>query len=128
MFQSITIIGNLGSDPEQRFLPNGTPVTSFSVAVNRTWKDANGQPQSKATWFKVTCWRKLAETTAQYLSKGSKVLIVGEMEAARAYTDKSGNPAAQLELTANQVKFLSTKGENGQVGPESLDEVEALPF
>lgn len=127
MFSSTTIVGNLGSSPEQRFLPNGTPVTSFSVAVNKVWKDTNGETKQKACWYKVTCWRKLAETTAQYLTKGSRVLIVGEMEAARAYTDKSGNPAAQLELTAHTVKFLSSKGEAGQE-PESMGDVDPMPF
>jgi single-strand DNA-binding protein len=127
LFQQTVIIGNLGNSPEQRYLPNGTPVTSFSVAVNRTWKDANGATQTKATWFKVSCFRKLAETTAQYLTKGSRVLIVGEMEAARAYTDKSGNPAAQLELTASTVKFLSSKSD-GQGAPGSMDDVDPMAF
>lgn len=113
MYQSITLVGNLGSEPESRYLPAGDMVTTFSVAVNKTWKDASGQTQSKATWFRVSAWRKLGETASQYLKKGMKVLIVGEMQPARAYTDKNGQPAAQLELTADTIRFLDSKGENG---------------
>lgn len=113
MFQQIILIGNLGSDPEMRYTPSGVPVTSFSLAVNRKWTGQDGQPQEKTTWFRVTAWRKLAETTSQYLTKGSKALVVGELEEARTYTDRNGNTQVSIEITAQNVRFLSGRGEGG---------------
>ena len=75
MWQKITIVGNLGSDPEMRYTPSGVPVTSFSVAVNRKVKLQDGSLQDKTTWFRVTAWRQLAETCSQYLSKGRMVPV-----------------------------------------------------
>ena len=80
MYQQITLIGNLGRDPEMRYTPTGLPVTSFTMAVSRNWVGQDGQRQEKTIWFRVTAWRKLAETASQYLRKGSKVLVVGELE------------------------------------------------
>lgn len=111
MYFTTTIVGHLGHDPEMRYTPAGVPVTSFSVATSRRWTNAAGEPQEKTTWVRITCWRKLAELTAQYLTKGRLVLVEGEVEA-RAYTDRNGENRASLELTANTVKFLS-KPANG---------------
>ncbi|MBN1310623.1 MAG: single-stranded DNA-binding protein [Anaerolineae bacterium] len=105
MFQQCIIIGNLGSDPEMRYTPDGTPVTSFRVAVNRKWTSADGNQTEKTWWFRVTCWRRLAETTNQYLKKGRQVMVVGEIDAS-AWTDQEGQPRAALELTARDVRFL----------------------
>ena len=76
MYQQITLIGNLGRDPEMRYTPSGQPVTNFSVAVTRAWVGQDGQRQEKTVWFRVTAWRKLAEQASQYLTKGSKVLRI----------------------------------------------------
>jgi len=111
MYQQIMLIGNLGNDPEMRYTPSGVPVASFSLAVNRTWTGQDGQRQDKTTWFRVTTWRKQAEIVSQYLTKGSKVMIVGEIEEARPYTDRDGNQRASLEVTAQTVKFLSGRGD-----------------
>jgi single-strand DNA-binding protein len=116
MYQQITLIGNLGADPEMRYTPNGLPVTSFRMAVSRNWTGQDGQRQEKTVWFRVTAWRKLAETASQYLTKGSKVLVVGEMEDPNAYIDKDGKPRASLEVTASTIRFLSTRGEAGAAG------------
>ncbi len=113
MYQKTIVIGHLGRDPEMRYTPAGAPVTSFSVATTRKWTNANGEPQEKTTWFRVTCWRKLAELTAQYLQKGRLVLVEGDVDAS-AWTDKEGNPRASLELTATNVKFLGGRGEGGE--------------
>ena len=112
MYQSCTLIGNLGNDPESRFTPSGVPVATFSLAVNKEWTTDAGK-QSKTTWFRVTTWRKQAEIVGQYLHKGSKVMVVGEVEEARAFTDRDGNNRASLEFTANVVKFLDGKGNIG---------------
>ena len=79
MYQSITIIGRLGRDPEMRYLPNGDPVTSFSVATDRGWTDKNGQKQKETTWFRVSVFGKQAENTNTYLSKGKMVLVEGRL-------------------------------------------------
>lgn len=113
MYQQITLIGNLGRDPEMRYTPTGLPVTSFTMAVSRNWVGQDGQRQEKTIWFRVTAWRKLAETASQYLTKGSKVLVVGELEEPNAYIDREGQARASLEVTAQTIRFLSTRGEGG---------------
>ncbi len=122
MYQQITLIGNLGNEPELRYTPSGVPVASFNLAVKKSWSDSEGGKQEKTTWFRVTAWRKLAEIAGQHLLKGKQVLIVGEMEDARAFTDKEGNNRASLEVTAQTIKFLGTKdtGSNTPV-PASAD-------
>jgi single-strand DNA-binding protein len=118
MYQNTTIIGHLGRDPEMRYTPDGTPVTSFSVATNRKWTNAEGQLQERTTWFRVTTWRKLAETCNQYLTKGQLVLVVGDVGAS-AWSDKtSGEPRATLELRARIVRFLSARGETVEAAAE----------
>ncbi len=120
MYQQITLMGNLGNDPEMRYTPSGVPVASFSLAVNKTWTGQDGQKQDKTTWFRVTTWRKTAEIVSQYLNKGSKVLVVGELEEARTWTDRDGNQRASLEVTAQTVKFLSGRGDvSGASEPSS---------
>ncbi|NDJ34668.1 MAG: single-stranded DNA-binding protein [Chloroflexi bacterium] len=109
MYQQTIIVGNLGRDPEMRYTNDGTPVTSFTVAVNRRWTTADGRKGEKTTWFKVSCWRRLAETTYQYLKKGRQVMVVGEVEAS-AYTSRDGQARASLEITAREVKFLQGGG------------------
>jgi len=119
MYQQITLVGNLGSDPEMRYTPSGVPVASFSLAVNKTWTGQDGQKQDKTTWFRVTTWRKTAEIVSQYLNKGSKVLVIGELEDARTWTDRDGNHRASLEVTAQTVRFLSGRGDNMAAAAES---------
>lgn len=137
MFAQFIIIGNLGSNPEMRYTPNGKPVTSFSVAVNRKWGGDN--PGEETTWFRVTCWGKLAEVTNQYLEKGRQVMVVADRIEASAYTDKkTGEPKASLEITAREVKFLGGRGESdgdeprgsapNPYLPSSPEDEEDLPF
>jgi single-strand DNA-binding protein len=111
MYQQVMIVGNVGRDPELRYLQNGVAVCDFSVAVNKRYT-SGGEQRDETTWFRVTCWRQLAETVNQYLSKGRQVMVIGEVKAT-AYQDKSGQPAATLELTAQTVKFLGGRGEGG---------------
>jgi single-strand DNA-binding protein len=130
MFQQCIIVGNVGKDPEMRYTPDGTPVTSFTVAVNRKWTSGDGGQGEKTWWFKVSCWRKLAETTNQYLKKGRQVMVIGEIDAS-AWTDQEGKPRASLDLTARDVRFLGTRegggsGE-GSSAPVAHDE-EDIPF
>ena len=128
MYQRIILIGRLGRDPESRFLPDGTPVTTFSVATDRRWTDANGQQQSKTVWFRVMAWRRLAETCNQYLSKGQLVMVEGDVQEPKPYQGKDGTWRASLDVTARSVQFLSSKGErqaedaggDGDTGEESI--------
>ena len=115
MYQKTIVVGHLGRDPEMRYTQSGVPVTSFSIATTRKWSSASGEQQEKTTWFRVTCWRKLAELTAQYLKKGRLVLVEGDIEAS-AFTDREGNARASLELTATNIKFLGGRGEGGEGG------------
>ncbi len=133
MYQSIVLIGNVGNDPEMRLTNSGVPVTSFSMAVNKTWTK-DGQKQSKSTWFRISVWRGQAEAVATYLKKGSKVMVVGEIEEARAFTDKSGNNRASLEVTASLVKFLDGKDNGDASGAHEMaaaalsDDGHEIPF
>lgn len=114
MYQQTIIIGNVGRDPELRYTGSGVAVCDFSVAVNKRYT-VNGEKREETTWFRVTCWRQLAETVAQYVRRGRQVMVIGEVRAS-AYADKSGQPAATLELTANDVRFLGGRDEAGGQG------------
>jgi single-strand DNA-binding protein len=113
MYQRIVIIGRLGRDPEMRYTAQGTPVTNFSVATDRVWTDPNGQRQERTVWFRVSAWRRLAETCNQYLSKGRLVMVEGELQEPTPYQGRDGEWRASLEITARDVKFLSGRGEAG---------------
>ena len=101
----LTIIGNLTKTPEQRTTQSGIPVTTFTVAVNRR-RQQEGQPE--ADFFRVTAWRGLAETCGKYLDKGRKVCVVGPVSIS-TYTGSDGQARANLEVTAEDVEFLSPK-------------------
>lgn len=126
MYQRTIVVGYLGSDPEMRYTPDGIPVTNFSVATTRRWTDAEGQPQEKTTWFRVSAWRKLAETCNQFLSKGRLVLVDGDIDAS-AWIGNDGQARARLELTARTVKFLGKREERAALPEEEIPE-EEIPF
>ena len=108
------IVGNVGRDPETRLLPSGVQVTSFSVAVSKRWNDRNTNEQKeKTTWYRVTCWRNLAEIANNYVKKGTQIMVVGNVEV-RAYTDNSGQPQASLDLTADTFQLLGSRDGQGQ--------------
>ena len=119
MYQQIIIVGNLGSDPEMRYMPDGTAVTNFSVATNRKWTDGQGNPQEEACWFRVSAWGRQAETTNQYLAKGSKVLVEGQLRpdpatgGPRIWTRSSdGTVRTSYEIQASTVRFLSGRDDD----------------
>lgn len=133
MYQQLTLIGHLGGDPTMRYTPDGTAVTSFRVATNRRWRAQDGTTQEKTVWFSVTAWRRLAETCNQFLTKGQRVLVVGELEEPSTWTDREGGTRASLEVRARHVEFLSTRAEAQGVapGPEQpgeRGEEEDMPF
>jgi len=132
MYQHTVIVGNLGRDPEMRYTQSGVAVTSFSVAVNRKWTNQDGTPGEKTTWFRVSAWRKLAETCNQYLSKGRLVLVEGEVSASAWTPQDGGDPRASLELNARNVKFLGGREAAAYDDPQAArgEEIaeEAIPF
>ncbi|MBL8057153.1 MAG: single-stranded DNA-binding protein [Anaerolineales bacterium] len=141
MYHKVTLIGNLGRDPEMRYLPSGQAVTSFSVATSEKWTGQDGKLNERTLWWRVSVFGKQAETCNTYLKKGSKVYIEGRMTGddktggPRIYTNKAGQPAASFEVTANTVKFLSSRGETGAApagGPGEHEpvgeETDDIPF
>ncbi len=137
MYQKTTIVGNLGHDPELKYTAQGDAVTSFSVATNRKWTGADGQPAEEATWFRVSVWGKQAEACNQYLSKGRQVLIEGRLTPDREtggpkiWEGQDGQARARFELRAITVQFLGGKGDTPQQAtPPQTDVVEEgeVPF
>ena len=132
MFAKIILVGHLGADPEMRYTQSGQPVTSFRLATNRRWTDReSGDSREETTWFRVTAWGKLAEICNEYLSKGRMVLVESDRIQASSYLTKAGEPAASLEVTARDVRFVG--GGKGSVGGEDLvgeppEDLDAIPF
>ena len=140
MYQKITVVGNLGRDPEMRYLPNGQAVTNMSVATNRTYTDSSGQRVKETTWFRVSVWGAQAESVNQYLQQGSRVLIEGRLRPdpetgnPRIWTRNDGTPGSSFEITAQRVVFLSTREEDQAYQPSEtggvMDEMDEddIPF
>ncbi|UCE00951.1 MAG: single-stranded DNA-binding protein [Chloroflexota bacterium] len=138
MYQNLIIVGNLGRDPEMRYTPSGQAVTNFNVATNRRYTTSDGNQVDETAWFRVSTWGKTAEICNQYLRKGSKVLVEGRLNpdpatgGPRIWTRQDGTSAASFELTANQVRFLSTRAEDEAAysadEPQSISEPDDIPF
>ncbi len=107
-YQKVILIGNLGADPEMRYTPGGKAVTSFSLAISKKWTTPDGEKREKTLWVRVAAWDKLAELANQYLTKGRQCMVEGELEPANAYTNKAGEPAASIEITAREIRFLGS--------------------
>jgi single-strand DNA-binding protein len=108
MLNKIMLIGNLGRDPELNVTSDGTPVTKFSLAVNRNTKTSTGEKKEETEWFNVVAWRQLAEICERYLHKGSKVYIEGRLTQ-RKYTDREGIQRTSVEVIANDMQMLDSK-------------------
>lgn len=104
-FSKITVIGNLGRDPELRYTPAGDAVCDFSVAVNDRKRDKAGEFQDLTTWYKVTLWRKLAENASKYLTKGKQVYVEGRLSV-EEWTDRDSNKRFSLVIQGSDVQFL----------------------
>jgi single-strand DNA-binding protein len=112
----VTLVGNLGRDPETRYTSNGVMNVSFTMAVTRRRTDQSGQPQESTTWFRVTAWRKLAEvidSLAQrgFVSKGRQVFVLGTIEA-REYQGQDGQTRTSLDVTADEFQLLGNRSDN----------------
>jgi single-strand DNA-binding protein len=104
----VTLMGNLTRDPELRQTPNGQNVTSFSLALNRSYKDASGEWQEATDYIDIVCWGPLAERVAQYLSKGRRCLVQGRLQS-RSW-EQDGQKRSKVEVLANDVTFLDSRG------------------
>ena len=117
----VILIGNLGKDPETRYMSNGDAVTNITLATTDTWKDKNGEKQEKTEWHRVTFYRKLAEIAGEYLKKGRSVYIEGRLET-RKWTDKAGVERYTTDIIASDMKMLGNRSGSGSF--ESTDHEE----
>lgn len=129
MYQKLTIVGNLGRDPEMRYTPSGQAVTNFSVATSRKWTGADGQLQEETVWIRVSVWGKQAEICNEHLRKGRLVLCEGRLTVdretgqPRVWQDQNGNWRSGYEMTAFEVKFLGSRDQRGGNGDNGSGDI-----
>ena len=106
----VILIGNLGKDPEVRYMPNGNAVANITLATSESWKDkTSGEQQEKTEWHRIVMFRRLGEIAGEYLKKGSKVYIEGKLQT-RKWQDNSGNDRYTTEIVADQMQMLDSRG------------------
>ncbi|MFQ5924572.1 MAG: single-stranded DNA-binding protein [Dehalococcoidia bacterium] len=128
----VTVIGNLGTDPEMRFTSSGNPVTSFRIATTRTYVTSEGERRQETEWFTVVTWSKLAETCNQFLSKGRRAYVEGRLRT-HTWEGQDGQRRFRNEIVANRVIFLDRPGvaplpEEAEAGEGEEIQPEELPF
>ena len=114
----VIILGNLGNDPEVRYMPNGEPVANLSIATSETWNDKNtGEKREKTEWHRVVAYRRTAEIIGQYTRKGSKLYVEGKLQT-RKWTDNNGVDRYTTEIIADSVQLLDSRrdDQSGQQG------------
>lgn len=127
----VTLLGNLGADPEVRSTPNGSRVATLSLATSRQWKGADGQKQENTAWHRVICWnnktgQQLADVVERYCKKGDKLYVEGEIEY-RSWEDKEGQKRYTTEIRAREIILLSGRGEAAEGGGSSWSAPSAKP-
>lgn len=112
----VILVGNLGKDPEVRYMPSGDAITNVSVATTDSWKDKNGEKQEKTEWHRVSFFGKLAEIAGEYLKKGSQVYVEGRLQT-RKWQDKEGQDRYTTEIVADRMQMLGSRsgGSNFEV-------------
>jgi single-strand DNA-binding protein len=115
----VILVGNLGRDPEVRYMPSGDALASFSIATTDNWKDKNGQKQERTEWHRISMFGKLAEIAGEYLKKGSSVYVEGRLQT-RKWQDKEGNERQTTEVVADRMQMLG--GKSGGNTYEVMDE------
>ena len=123
MLNKMLVIGNVGRDPEMRYTPNGNAVTSFSLAVNRRYTPAGGEPQEETEWFDITAWNRLAETCNNYVTRGMKVYVEGRLRS-RSWVGQDGQTRFRNEIVANTVTFLNRPQVAASVGRRRVSRVD----
>ncbi len=104
----VMLIGTVGRDPEMRYTPDGVAVTSFSLAVKRTWQGGDGKQREAWDWFNIIAWRRLAEICRQYLAKGEHIYVEGRLQT-REWQDETGQNHLRTEVIANNILLLDRK-------------------
>jgi single-strand DNA-binding protein len=125
-FNKITLVGNLGRDPELRYTQQGVPVCTFSLAINEKAKSATGDAEERTTWFRITTWNALAETVYRYLGKGREVYVEGRLSVSE-FTDRNGVGRYSLDVRATDVQFLSNGGRPQADEAAAMAEAQAEP-
>jgi len=121
----VMIIGHLGRDPEMRYTPSGRPVTTFTIAVSRSWNTADGERRTETEWFNIVAWGNLAEICKQYLYKGQQVYIDGRLQT-RRWEDKEGQKHTSVEVVANEMMMLGDRRENSSQTQESTEQTDEI--
>ncbi len=111
----VILIGNLGRDPETRYMPDGRAVTNISIATTETWKDKNGEKQEKTEWHRIAFFDKLAEIAGEYLKKGSQCYVEGRLQT-RKWQDKDGQDKYSTEVIADRMQMLGSRQGMGGAG------------
>jgi single-strand DNA-binding protein len=130
MINTVTIVGNLGQDPEIRYTASGVPVANFTVAVNEVYKGKDGQKVKKVHWFRVSAFQRLAEVVGEYCTKGSKVGVRGQLQQ-RSWQDSEGLNHSLVEIRARELELLSGKNGNPAATEEDIPaatEDDDIPF
>jgi single-strand DNA-binding protein len=117
----VMVIGRLGKDPEMRYTAGGSPVTTFSVAAGRQWKDGSGEAREETEWFGVVTWNKLAEICNEHLRKGSRVYIEGRLQT-RQWQDQEGQTRYRTEVIASDMIMLDSRGARESAGYDEYDQ------
>ncbi|HAT8391821.1 TPA: single-stranded DNA-binding protein [Legionella pneumophila] len=106
----VILVGNVGADPDVRYLPNGNAVTTLSVATSETWKDkTTGEKQDRTEWHRVVCFNRLGEIAGEYIRKGSKLYVEGSLRT-RKWQDQQGQDRYTTEIVASDIQILDSKG------------------
>ena len=127
MYHKVIIVGNLGRDPEMRYMPSGKPVTSFSVGATRSWTSSEGEHREETEWFNVVAWGNLAEICKQYLSKGRRVYVEGRLQT-RSWDDQEGKKRFRTELVAREMIMLDSPRQVSGVDEVTDVSEEEFPF
>jgi single-strand DNA-binding protein len=115
----VILVGNLGADPDTRYMPSGSAVTNLSIATSESWKDKQtGEQKERTEWHKVAMFNRLAEIAAEYLRKGSQVYIEGKLRT-RKWQDRDGNDRWTTEIIADEMQMLGGRGGGGGAAPMS---------
>lgn len=117
----VILVGNLGQDPEVRYMPNGNAVANITVATSESWKDQQGQQQERTEWHRVVMFNKLGEIAGEYLRKGSQVYLEGKLQT-RKWKDQSGQDRYTTEIVADQMQMLGSRPQNQGAQPNNFNQ------
>ena len=119
------VIGRLGRDPEMRYTPGGSPVTTFSVAASRQWKDSSGETREETEWFNIVAWNKLAEICKEYLRKANRVYVEGRLQT-RQWQDQDGQTHYRTEVIATDMIILDGRSSRENVPYDDFEQRPSL--